>query len=189
MGVLQPLEKPLEDINAKLPALPKSAKDLLAKISPWLSLLAGVWAAWSAYQIWHWARAIDAIADWANSFSRALGGPGTAASRWSFWLYVSIGVLVVSAIIYVLAVSPLRTFKKQGWDLLFLGIVINFVYGIVILFDSAYGGFGSFFGQLVGTAIGLYLLFQIRDYYVGKAKVAPAPAAPAAPVDDHKDQA
>jgi len=165
MGLLQPLEKPLEDINKQLPKLPKSFKDFLVQIVPWLTLLAAVLALWTAWGVWQWAR----IASWVSSWASAVGVGGV--SRWSVMIYLSLGALIVAVIIYALAFSPLRTYAKKGWDLLFLGIAVNFVYGIFVAF-SLYGGFGSFLGQLIGTAIALYLLFQVRDYYTGKEKVA-----------------
>jgi len=45
---------------------------------------------------------------------------------------------------------------------------------VVVLFSN-YGGIGSLLGSLVGAAIGLYLLFQIRASYL-KKQLAPKEA-------------
>lgn len=58
----------------------------------------------------------------------------------------------------------------MGWDLLFIASIINLVYGIVVLFTD-YGSIANLFWSIVGTAIGWYFLFQIREYYLGKKPV------------------
>ena len=178
MKTLSQLEKALEEINSKLPAFPKSLKDFLATVAPWLTLLGGIIAAWSVYQIWHWANLFNTdqirrFNELSNGFNSMYGGNFVSASRWSFWLYVAVVVLIATAIIYFLAFKPLKAFKKDGWNLLFIAVIINFLYGIVTMFTNYYGGVNSFIGQIIGTAVSLYILFQIRDYYIGKAKVTP----------------
>ncbi len=47
---------------------------------------------------------------------------------------------------------------------MFYAFLVNVIYGIFILFTD-YGGLGSLIGAVIGSAIGLYLLFQIRGNY------------------------
>jgi hypothetical protein len=54
---------------------------------------------------------------------------------------------------------------KRGWDLMFYALLVNIVYGVIILFSN-YGGVGNFIFSLIGSAIGLWLLFQIRGKYL-----------------------
>ena len=71
---------------------------------------------------------------------------------------------------YLAAFPALNVHKKSGWNLLFLVSFINIVYGVVIMFTN-YGGVGNLIGSIIGTFIGWYFLFQIRDYYLGKKAV------------------
>jgi hypothetical protein len=59
---------------------------------------------------------------------------------------------------------PTKERRKSGWDLMFYAVLLNTVYGLVLLFTD-YGGVGSLIGSLIGTAIGLYFLFQLKPKY------------------------
>lgn len=171
MGPLENLEKPLEDINKQLPPLPKKAKEFIVKYLPWLVLAVVVLTAWSAWVVWDWAHTANAFLNYANELSRAFGGTGVETTRLSLGIWLSLIVLIVEAIIYLLAFPGLKAMKKDGWNLLFLGSIVNVVYGLVIMFTS-YGGFFNLITSLIGTAIGWYFLFQIREYYFSKKAVA-----------------
>ena len=178
MKPLADLEKSLGDVFKDAPVLPKGLKDFLVQIAPWAVLLGGIFSLWSAWGIYKWANTANSFVDYANELSRAYGGDVIETTRWSVSLYISLAILVVIGLIYLYAFSPLKAMKKQGWDLLFLAMIVNLVYGVVIAFTS-YGGFGNLIGTLIGSVIGAYILFQIRDYYIGKQKVASKPASPA----------
>ena len=94
-------------------------------------------------------------------------------------MWVAFIVLLAEAAIYLLAFTGLKAVKKVGWNWLFIGSVVNVVYGIVVLFTD-YGGVGHLIGAVIGAAIGWYFLFQIRDRYLGKKVEAPKAEAPKA---------
>ena len=71
----------------------------------------------------------------------------------------------------VAAFSGLKARKKSGWNLLYYALLLNLAYGIVMAFTN-YGGFSYLIGAVIGSAIGLYLLFQIRSSYLGGHKTA-----------------
>jgi hypothetical protein len=73
-------------------------------------------------------------------------------------------VVAIEAVIYLLAFPATRDRKKSGWDLMFYALLINLVYGVIVVFTD-YGGIGSLIGTIIGSGIGLYLLFQIRASY------------------------
>lgn len=176
------LETKLNEIFVKnAPALPKGGKDFLVQYIPYLSLLGGIFSLWSAWGIWHWAHQANKYVDVVNQWGAAFGVDPVETSRWSLMLWASLAILVVLGILYVLAYKPLKDRKKAGWNLLFYALIIGVVHGIVGIFIDNYGGgFGGFIGSLVGFAIGGYLLFQIRDAYLGKkiaAKTAEKPVA------------
>lgn len=179
MGPLVQLEKAIADALKGVPALPKGFKEWLVKYLPWLDLATVALTAWSVWIVWDWAHTANAWINYANEFSRAVGGTEIATTRLSIGIWLSLGVLLVEGVIYLLAFSGLRDKKKAGWNFLFYGSIINVLYGIVILFTS-YGGFGNLVGSLIGTAIGWYFLFQIREYYNGKKIEEPKAAEPTA---------
>jgi len=61
----------------------------------------------------------------------------------------------------------------------FYGALINAVYGVVRIFSDYGGGIGSLIWALIGSVIGLYFLFQAREYFLPGASHTP-------PKADHK---
>jgi uncharacterized membrane protein HdeD (DUF308 family) len=105
--------------------------------------------------------------DYANTLSQAYGG-GVVVHRLGVFFYLAVALLVVDGILMLLAVQSLRERKAMGWNLLFYSVLLNAVYGVVAAFQD-FGGAGRLVSALVGTVVGLYFLFQIRDQYKAKA--------------------
>lgn len=167
MATSNQLESSLEDIFVKkAPKLPNGGKKFLVQYLPWLTLIGGILTLWSAWGLWHWAHLANNLIDYANSISRIYGNGDTVGSRLSVGIWLGIIVLVVEGLLYLAAFPGLRDRKKVGWNYLYYAALINIVYGVVILFTS-YGGVGNLIGAIIGSAIGLWLLFQIRSSYSG----------------------
>jgi hypothetical protein len=165
MSALQSLENQLEDIFVKkAPPLSPGGKKAIIEYLPWINLFLGLVALYTAYALWHWAHVANKLIDYANSLASAYGVQHVAGTRMSFMVWVSLAVLFAQAAIYIVAFPALRERRKSGWDLLFYAMLLNIVYGVVVLF-SDYGA-GNLVGSLIGSAIGLYFLFQIRSGYV-----------------------
>lgn len=175
------LETKLNEVFVKsAPELPKGGKDFLVQYIPYLSLLGGLFSLWAAYNLWHWASKANQVVDAVNQWGAAFGVEPVAKDRWTVALWISLALVAVTAILYILAYSPLKARKKAGWNLLFYALLINLAGGIVGLFADSYGyggGFGGLIGSLIGFAIGGWLLFQIRAAYVGKKSTDKKPAA------------
>ncbi len=141
------LLKPLKDIYAKAPALPKSATDVLVSIAPWLALIFGLLA-----------------------ILAGVGGLGifTAFSPLAY-MYAGVGyttfLLVASVIgiaegaLMVLAFMPLRKRAIRGWNLLVWGEGLAIVSSLVSL------RVGDVISAIIGAAIAFYILFQVESYY------------------------
>jgi hypothetical protein len=141
------LLKPLKDVYAKAPALPKSATDFLVSIVPWIALIFGV-----------------------LTILAGVGGLGlfTAFSPLAY-MYVGTGfsaLLLVSAVIAIvegaimlLAFMPLKNRKVRGWNLLVWSE------GLAILSSVVSLSVGSVIGAIIGAAIAFYILFQVEPYY------------------------
>jgi hypothetical protein len=163
-GPLAPLEKSLDDIFGSKASyqLPVGFKDFLVKVAPWLSLASGIFGLLSALSLWRLATSVNEFVDYANELSAAYGG--TVQTRdTGVLLWVSLAMIVLFSVLAFLAFPGLRARKKTGWNIMFYSMLASVLYSIVSMFY--YGGFGSLLGSLIGTAIGLFLLFQVRSRY------------------------
>lgn len=164
MSALQSLENSLNDLFVKkAPALPASGKKTIVTYLPWINLVLGSITLFMAYGLWHWAHAVNALIDYANSLSTLYGGQLVATSRMSFMVWLALVALIAEALLFIAAFPATRDHKKQGWNLMFYALLVNIVYAILNIFTD-YGG-SYVISSLLGVAIGLYFLFQIRDSY------------------------
>lgn len=165
MASLNQLEDNLESIFVKkAPKLPEGAKKTIVEYLPWINLVLGLLTLWSAYALWHWAHIANSLVDYANTLNKLYGTGTVVSSRLTVGIWLGLIVLVIEALLYIAAFPGTRDKKKAGWNLLFYALLVNVVYGVVVMFTS-YGGFGSLISYVVGSAIGLYILFQIRSSY------------------------
>lgn len=171
MELVHKAEKALEPVFKGLPALPKETKKGLASIMTWLALAFGILQLLAAWWLYDWAKTADSYVDAANSFLRAYGAD-TINSGLTFWVWVAIAFLVIDAIILLVAFPKLKNRLRGGWDLLFLGALVNLLYGVASLFIDGRGGIGSLVWTIVASGIGFYLLFQVREFFGGKETAA-----------------
>lgn len=177
MAGVNQLEDSLAGAFKSAPKLPENAKKVIVEWLPWVNVVLGVLSLWAAYGLWTWANTANRWVDYANDVSRAFGGTEVATtSRLTVVVWLALIVIAVEGVLYIMAFPGTKARKKAGWNLMFYALIVNAVYGVVNLFYS-YGGVGSFLGYVIGTAIGLYFLFQIRDMYNGSKQTA-APTAP-----------
>lgn len=164
-GPLAPLEKSLDNVFGEKAAykLPKNAKDVLVKIAPWLTLASGVLGILSAISLWRAAHYVNEWVDYANQISASFGGP-TQANKLGLFFWLSLASLLLFSVLAFLAFPGLKNRKKTGWNLVFYSALASLVLSVVSLFYEG-GGFGSFLMTGLASALGLYLLFQVRSYY------------------------
>ncbi|MEI6559589.1 MAG: hypothetical protein WCO00_14395 [Rhodospirillaceae bacterium] len=75
----------------------------------------------------------------------------------SLKLALALAMLLFLIVILIMALPGLQGRKVVGWQLLVLGNGINLVYGLLT---------GGIVGPILGALIGLYVLFQLRRYYL-----------------------
>ncbi len=166
------IEKKLGEVFKDLPALSKPTKKTLADAWPWIALVLGVLQVAAAWALWRLMDVAQPFIDYANTISQYYGGESIGYSSFDkFVIYLAIASLLVQAAIMFMAFKPLQAKVKRGWDLMFLAALLNVVYAVISIFIDG-RGLGGFVMQLVGTSIGFYFLFQIRELYTGKAKPA-----------------
>lgn len=163
------IENKLDDMLVKNAPykLPENFKKGLVTAMPWLALLGGILSllgAWSVYQIVSWASSWMGVA---NELGAAYGYYTGYSTAFGPLLWLSLLLLVVEAVVSFMAFGPLKEHKKRGWDLMFWLALLNVAYAVIYLIAAP--NIMQFLFSLLGSVIGLYLLFQIRSYYSGAA--------------------
>ena len=151
--------------------MPEKSRQALHTYVPIISLVLGVLTLLSVFFIWRWAHAATDLIDYARSLCQGYHSSACDdlnGSRFGFWIWFGLVFLIAQAVLYLAAYPALKAGRKHGWNLLFYGALLNIVYSVVYLF-SDYGTVGNFVLSLVGSAVGLYLLFQVRSYYMTPA--------------------
>jgi hypothetical protein len=163
MELVKKAETALAGVFKGAPKMSDSAKESLVKAWPWLALIFGVlqlWAAWSLYELVRAYDRVDTVLGaYFNTYSAYTGSD-------KFFIYLSLAVLVIDAIILLVAYPKLARRQKRGWDLIFLGALLNLVYGVLNLFVAG-RGFGTLLGTIIGSTIAFYLLLQVREKFNG----------------------
>lgn len=169
MAALDQLESNLDEVfHRKAPyQLPENSRKAVARALWWIALLFGLLQLWAAWSLWHLGHVTNELVDVANSLSRAYG-TGYVTNHLGFFYYVALGVVIVDMALLLLAVPGLRAMKKTGWSLLYYSLLLNVAYGLVRAFADVGGGIGPLVSALIGSAIGAYFLFQIRDYFLSR---------------------
>lgn len=164
MAALDKVENTLNGVFGKVGMIPDKAKETIAQVLPWASLVLGVLSLASAYSLWNWAHVANGFADYANQVSRAFGGGDVVSDRLTAGIWLGLIVLVLEAACFLLAFPGLQKRAKSGWNLLFYAVLLELVYWVVLLFTD----YGGSIGYLIGAVVGLWLVFQVRSKYVGR---------------------
>jgi hypothetical protein len=177
MSAFPILENKLDELSERwAPELSDSGKRTLTGYLPLISLVLGFANLYAAYLVWHWAHVATRLLTYTNNLSASYGGPRVSSNHLTFGIWLGLVVLVIEVALYLVAYPALRTRKKVGWDLLFYALLLNVLYGAIIMF-TAYGDVGNLIGNVIGSGVGLYALLQIRDAF--GAKTPPIDKRPA----------
>lgn len=127
--------------------LPKNAKDLIVQFAPWATIIIMVIAIPAVLLV----LGLGALV---APFSIFLGPAG--AVSYSINYVLSALILAVTIVLELMAIPGLFARSRRGWRLLYysalLGLVSNlFSFHIV--------------NGIISALIGLYFLFQVREYY------------------------
>lgn len=145
---LTQLENLLEEyLVKKAPSLPKNIKEFIVKFAPWITIVIMLFAIPAVLLV----LGLGALV---APFTVFLG-PGYAVG-YGVGYVVSMVVLALSIVLEAMAIPGLFARSKKGWQLVFYATLVGFVSNLV--------GFQIVSG-LIGALIGLYLLFQVREYY------------------------
>ena len=174
---MQQIEKPLDDAFKKVPQLPENLRKGLATAMPWLALIGGILSLIAAFNLY---QAIAVFDQYVSGVYSAFGYASPVAG-YSAMAWLGIIILALQAVLLLVAFPALRVFKKSGWNLILWADIASVAYSVVVNLFSGYVNVGQLIFMLIGAAVGLYLLFQIRPYYTAAGGAPAVTATPKAP--------
>jgi len=139
MSMVGKLEDTLaEYLIDKAPALPKNIKSILVAIIPWFTLIGVILS-------------IPLLLAALGLSAFVLPFANTSMHENIF----SLLLLLVTVVLEAMAIPGLMKKQRQGWLWLFYADLVGVVSTLLTL---SVGG-------IIGTIIGFYILFQVREYY------------------------
>lgn len=143
---LQQLEDVLSEyLVKKAPyTLPPNIKETLVKFAPWLTIIVFV----ISLPLLLLAFGLSSFADRLMFLGGGYYGIGFS---WTLHLWL----MVFAMALELLALPGLFKRTKSAWKLLFYSVLVSFVAGL----------FNFSVGQLLGTILSFYFLFQVKELY------------------------
>jgi hypothetical protein len=135
-----------EYFGKKAPALPQDIKEIIVKLSPYLSILAAIILVPSILSLFALGSLVTIIAP--------LGGVPAVSQLPNMW--IGILFLIPVVILEIMAIPGLFAKKIIGWRYLYWAQIITAVSSLVQF---------NILGAVIGLVIGLYLLFQVKSFY------------------------
>lgn len=176
MEQIEKLETTISGWFKDLPRLPKGFTDWLADNVWWLTIVGvvlSVFAVFSALSLLMLAFGITGL-----TLGGVYGGyaASTVVGVALISVLASVAGFVVTTIIMVLAISPLKEKKKKGWTLLFVVLLLSFAFSVVANLIS-FNVVGILWA-VVWVAVEAYVLFEIRSYFGVRHKADTAKPSP-----------
>jgi len=141
-GTLGQLEDVLNEyFGKKAPALPANIKEILVKLAPYLTILGVILSVPAILGVLGMG-----VVPYGAAWMMGVG----------YRYYLGIAFMLVTVVLEALAIPGLLARKKQGWNWIYYSVLVNMVYMLVSF---------NIVGLLIGTLIGMYVLFQVRTYY------------------------
>lgn len=166
MESLRQLETTVASWYKKAPHLPVEARQWIARNAWWIIIVGIVFLGLGVMVALLGVFFAGALLTGFGAVGAAIGGLAIIAVVLS--MFFSLVCIVLAAI----AISPLKAMRRKGWNLLFLIVLIEAVaLALTLLFT--FDIIGTFWG-LLWLAIDGYFLFEVREYFEGKAKKSKA---------------
>ena len=122
--------------------LPEKAKEVIVKISPWISLILLIIALPLLLAAFGFSLVTAPIA--------AAVGHSLGFSFWLAWIFI-----LATVILEAMAISPLMKRQMRGWRFVYWAMLLAVISNVVSIN----------WGGLIGNVIGLYILFQVKSKY------------------------
>jgi hypothetical protein len=139
------IEEPLEKFFTKTITfvLPTNVKEFIVQYSPYIGIVLGL-------LLLPFVLGVFGLAGFAGMMGAAAG------IGFGIGYYASIATAIAQIVMYFLAYTLLIAKKKEGWNLMVYSNILSVVVGVFT---------ATLIGSLLGAAIGLYVLFQVKYYY------------------------
>ena len=146
---MENLEKFFEDIFTKKVSykIPTGGKEWLVTWAPWLVIISVVLSIYSIIQM----LSVGAIMGKAGFLFGVSAIP-------RYYLYLA--VFAVQTLVIAASFPGLKSRHKSGWRMLYYATLISLIQGVL-----SSQNMGGVVWSVIGSAIGLYILFQIKDRY------------------------
>lgn len=143
-GSMAKLEDTLElYLLKKAPSLPEGIKEAIVKFGPWIVLILLIMTLPVILAVFGLGALI-------LPFS-VVGGAGFGLTY-----LLSLGLTIVMLVLEAMAIPGLFKRQMKAWKLLYYATLVGAVQNVVSF---------NLGGLIIGTLLGLYILFQIRSYY------------------------
>ncbi len=141
----QHLEHALESLYKKITwHLPPNIKEFIVKFGPWITLILML----LAIPVVLMALGLTALL---APFAMIFGGV-----RASMFAVIHGIIALVALVLEAMALPGLFARSKKGWYLVYYSALVSAI-------GQLLGG--EIFGMLIGLAISLYILFEVKEYY------------------------
>jgi hypothetical protein len=167
MESVHKLEKTIAEWYKNVPHLPKNIHTWLADNAWWIVAIGAVLSALGAFTVLSATLFVGSVLTGAGYGYSSVAGAAVASATGVALVaaLLSVASLVVSAVLFGLAVSPLKAHKKKGWDYVFAAELIAVAVSVVSVVVSF--NVGGLVSAVVGAAIGFYFLFEVRGHFGG----------------------
>lgn len=131
-----------ENLGRKAPQLPEKWREIIVKIAPWVTLIVMILALPAILIVLGLGTVLTPFA--------YLGGVTYGAGY-----MISMGLLIVSLILEVMAIPGLFKRSLKGWRFAYWATLVSalsYILGLEIV-------------SLIGTVLSLYILFQVKKLY------------------------
>lgn len=172
MSVIRSIESLLNTLFKNVPELPKEGHRAVADIWPLLAMMLALLQILAVAGLWYLSQSMQIMSQESIHFQGLTDGPLPISTQIDYMLvYSGMGLLILSALLFILASIELKKRTKKAWDLLLMAIIVNLLYGVLLLFiDSDGRGIKGFSVAAVGSLAGLYLLQQTKELYIKQTK-------------------
>jgi hypothetical protein len=160
---LSGLTKWLETFFKSWPQLPKGFTDWLSKNVYWLALVGGILSLIVGVFGLIGLPSVLSATSTLDDVARAFGVATQLGWQYKFASVVSVVQSILSAVLLLLAYTPLKAMKASGWKFLYWNALL--VWGINLLYSLITVNIFSLVLNVLFGAIGLWILFSIRPAF------------------------
>lgn len=162
MKIVDTADKKLEPYFKDAPKLSESGKTSMVKAWPWIALISGVLQIYASFGLWRLAHPSQTY----GAYYESIYGKGAqvVSGGDKFFIYLGFLLLLVNGVILLLSYQKLAKKLRSGWDLLYLGALVNAGYALISLFITDRGFFHFLFSALASVVI-FWLLYQVKNHY------------------------